>query len=83
MELWNKILTEIKTTGNYNCYFSYGIYQIDKELNTFRMEGRGKNKHKVYDYPELNGDLDTLRVNLKAYYRSHISDKMFEYELVK
>lgn len=83
MELWGKILEEVKKTRNYNNTFSYGIYQIDKELNTFRIEGRGKNKHKVYDYPALNGDLDTLKVNLKAYYRSHISEKMFEYELIK
>ena len=46
-------------------------------------EGTGRNKHKVYDYVDLNGDLDSLRENLKAYYRSHILDKMLAYELVK
>ena len=45
--------------------------------------GTGRNKHKVYDYVDLNSDLDSLRENLNAYYRSHIQDKMFEYELVK
>ena len=39
--------------------------------------------HSNYVYVDLNGDLDSLRENLKAYYRSHILDKMFEYELVK
>ena len=27
--------------------------------------------------------VDTLRTMLKAYYKSHITDKMFEYELLK
>ena len=83
MELWRKILGEAKTTDNYVSAYSYGVYQIGEELNTFRIEGKGKNKHKVYDYVDLNGDLDSLRNILKAYYQSHILDKMFEYELVK
>jgi hypothetical protein len=83
MELWRKILEEAQATDNYLGTYSYGVYQIGEELNTFRIEGSGRNKHKVYDYVDLNGDLDSLRDNLKAYYRSHIQDKMFEYELVK
>ena len=38
---------------------------------------------KMYDYPVLNGNLDTLRIMLKVYYKSHITDKMFEYRLIK
>ena len=45
--------------------------------------GSGSRKRIVYDYPELNGDLDTLRVMLKTYYKSHITEKMFQYELLK
>lgn len=37
----------------------------------------------MYDYPQLNGDLDSLRVKLKEYYKSHITEKMFKYELIK
>ena len=37
----------------------------------------------LYDYPSLNGDLEALRVMLKAYYKSHITEKMFKYELLK
>lgn len=83
IDLWKKILLGARTTNNYDCNLSYGIYQIDKELNTFRVEGKGKNKHKVYDYPELNGDLDTLRGNIKEYYKSHIREKMFRYKLIR
>ena len=83
MDLWYKILSEAKITANYKPEWTYGVYQITKELNTFTVVGTGKNKKKKYDYPDLNGDLDTLRTNLKAYYKSHITEKMFKYELLK
>ena len=83
MSLWNHILEEAKKTKNYKQELTYGVYQITKELNTFVVTGSGKSKKKVYDYPELNGVLETLITNLKAYYKTHITDKMFEYELVK
>ena len=83
MDLWRKILSEARSTKKYRSDYSYGVYQIGEDLNTFRTEGAGRKKHKVYDYVDLNGDLDSLREKLKAYYRSHILDKMFEYELVK
>lgn len=83
LSLWNKILSEAKKTQNYNSELTYGVYQITKELNTFKKVGSGKAKKIVYDYPILNGYLETLRINLKEYYKSHITKKMFEYELVK
>lgn len=83
MDLWFKILAEAKQTVNYNPEWTYGVYQILKELNTFKVVGTGKNKKNVYDYPVLNGDLDTLRTKLKDYYKSHITQKMFKYELLK
>ena len=83
IDLWNKILTEAKQTKGYDSYWRYGVYQITKELNTFVEVGTGKSKKKVYDYPELNGDLNSLRVKLKDYYKKYITPKMFEYELIK
>ena len=82
-ELWKKILEEARETEGYNPELNYGVYQITKELNTFTEEKQGKGKKKVYDYPLLNGDLNTLRTKLKEYYVSHIKDKMFEYQLIK
>ena len=80
---WEKILEEAKTTANYNPELTYGVYQITKELNTFKEVGSGRTKTKAYDYPNLNGNLNSLRIKLKEYYKSHITDKMFEYELLK
>ena len=83
LEVWNKIISASRKTTGYNPDFNYGVYQIAKELNTYKTIGTGKNKKTVYDYPELNGYLDTLRTMLKAYYKSHITEKMFAYELLK
>ena len=83
MKLWDDILAEAKRTANYDSRLTYGVYQITKELNTSYKTGTGRSKRIVYDYPTLNGYLQTLRTNLKAYYESHITDKMFQYELLK
>lgn len=83
MKLWDDILAEAKRTANYDSRLTYGVYQITKELNTSYKTGTGRSKKTVYDYPTLNGYLQTLRTNLKAYYKSHITDKMFQYELLK
>lgn len=81
--LWNNILCEAKKTENYDGRLTYGVYQITKELNTSKTIGTGKSKKTVYDYPVLNGYLDTIRTILRAYYKSHITEKMFKYELLK
>ena len=83
MALWDNILAEAKKTANYNPNLTYGVYQITKELNTSHKEATGASKKTVYDYPNLNSYLVSLRDNLKEYYKSHITDKMFKYELLK
>lgn len=83
LKLWKDILEEAKKTKEYQKELTYGVYQITKELNTSRKIGSGKSKKTVYDYPILNGYLEALRINLKKYYKSHITEKMFEYELLK
>ena len=83
ISLWGKIIKEAKKTGGYDSSLTYGVYQITKELNTSHKEGSGRNKRTVYDYPVLNGYLVALRDKLKTYYKSHITDLMFRYELLK
>lgn len=83
INLWNNVMEEAKKTVGYDSSLTYGVYQITKELNTSYKEGKGRNKRTVYDYPVLNGYLVALRDKLKAYYKSHITDLMFKYELLK
>lgn len=83
IKLWKRILTRARKIEDSDKDITYGVYQIDKELNTFSYIFEGKTKKKVYDYPDLNGDLIALRDKLKEYYKKYITEKMFEYELVK
>ncbi len=85
--LWTTILKEAKDTKEYNPKCTYGVYQITKELNTKYIQTdvttNNKNSKYSYNYPELNGSLQTLRCKLKDYYKKHITEKMFQYELLK
>lgn len=83
-QLWQRILKEAKITKNYDKRLNYGIYQINDELNTSHREinSRGKTT-KVYDYPQLNGDLNTMRGLIKAYYHKYVMPNLFKYEFIK
>ena len=80
MTIWNKILLQAKKTKNYNPEFTYGLYQIDDELNTTHKDDKGKN---IPDYPELNGNIKALKTLLKDYYLKEIAPVLFEYEMLK
>lgn len=79
--LWNLILELAKRTKNYDRNLTYGVYQITVELNTYVYDEKtGKN---VYDYPELNGHLQTLKKLVRDYYNSEIVPTLFKYEFLK
>lgn len=80
VDLWNKILGEARKTLNYDKSLTYGIYQIQDELNTSYKNDLGKT---VYDYPELNGNIYTLKTLLKQYYLEEIVPVLFKYEFLK
>lgn len=80
LDLWSKILEEAKKTKNYDKALTYGIYQIQDELNTSH---KNELEETVYDYPVLNGDLATLRSLIKVYYIEEILPFLFEYEFLK
>ena len=76
----------IKSLQQEDCWIQPGIQLrciSDCKRVEYFYDVRGNSMKKMYDYPVLNGNLDTLRVMLKIYYRSHITDKMFEYRLIK
>lgn len=80
LDLWDKILKDAKKTANYNKSLTYGIYQIQDELNTSFKNDLNK---VVYDYPILNGDLSTLKTLIRKYYIEEIVPFLFEYEFLK
>lgn len=83
LELNKTILKYAKKTKKYNKNFSYDIYQIDTELNTFKEKIIGNKKVIEYDYTELNAALISLSILLKKYYKKYIVKKLFKYELLK
>lgn len=81
LEQWNNILCCAKITKNYDKTLTYGLYQIDVELNTCHRDiDLDKN---IYDYPELNGNIRTLKKLVKEYYNAEIVPTLFEYEFLK
>lgn len=83
INLWNSILKESKTTKNYDSNKKYGLYQINKELNTFQEIEQNNKIIKVYDYEILNGNIETLKTKAKNYYNKIIVPILFEYDLLK
>lgn len=80
LEIFNDMLTKAKHTKNYNKKYTYGTYQIDEELNT---RFKNENDEWIYDYPELNTAINSLKTKLARYYEAVIQPKLFEYELLK
>ncbi|MDR0677002.1 MAG: hypothetical protein LBF97_08215 [Elusimicrobiota bacterium] len=80
IQIWNDILKEAKNTKEYKKNITYGVYQIEQELNTFYKNDKD---NIIYNYPELNGKLKKLKLVLKNYYKDYIQNKLFEYELLK
>lgn len=83
-QLWQRILKEAKATKGYDKRLNYGIYQINDELNTSHKETNSRGKTTtVYDYPQLNGDLNTMRGLIKNYYHKYVMPNLFKYEFIK
>ena len=80
IDTFQDILEKAKKTEKYNKKCSYGTYQIDDELNT---RYKNENDEWVYDYPELNTTLNSLKTKLSKYYEEVIQLKLFQYELLK
>jgi hypothetical protein len=70
------LLGKVKKTQEYNPQFSYGLYQIEKEINL-------RNEDKEYIHPDIHNDIQVLKALLKSYYAKYIVKKCFDYELLK
>ncbi len=77
---WEMILDEIRDTENFNSDFSYGLYQVDQDLNTSYKDDRGKIN---FDYPDLNGDIKMMKTLVREYYITEVVPDLFKYEFVK
>ena len=76
LDTWNRLLDKVKKTQEYDQRFSYGLYQIEKEINL-------RNEDKEYIHPDIHNDIQVLKTLLKTYYAQYIVKKLFDYELLK
>ncbi len=97
IKLWDDILGEAKKTNNYNEQYTYWLFQIIAQLNTYCYNWKSytkdeitklkltktEKKAKYIEYIELNTKIDELKKFLKEYYKKQVQDKLFEYELLK
>ena len=80
LKQWDLVFENARKTTNYNPALTYGVYQISEELNTSYKDEKGNT---VYDYPELNGHLKTLKQLVKDYYLDEITPFLFKYQFLK
>lgn len=80
LDTFNDVLEKARATKNYDKKSTYGTYQIDEELNT---RYKNDNEEWIYDDPELNTAVNSLKTKLAKYYEAVIQPKLFEYELLK
>lgn len=80
LDIFSEILKKARKTKNFNKKYTYGVYQVDEELNT---RFKNENDEWIYDNPELNTKINELKTQLAKYYELIIQPKLFEYELLK
>ena len=81
LQVWNNIISLARETKEYKPHYTYGLYQIDKELNTSYKDE--KSKTSIYDYPQLNENISILKELVKEYYLNEILPTLFKYEFLK
>jgi hypothetical protein len=80
---WERVLEIAKKTDAYNPALTYGLYQIDCELNERRRVIVGGKAVTEYKYPLLNGEIKTLKLMTTAYHANVIAPKLWRYDLLK
>lgn len=83
---WIKILNEARKTVEFKKHYSYGLYQIEKDINV-KVDSGTRNKKRepimVHKYPDLNSEISNLKDMLNNYYDDNIHEKLLKYELLK
>lgn len=89
-EIWDKMQELLKKTkkeckDEYYPEFTYGLYQIDEEINIKIQQGYKKDgkPNMVIKYGDLNNMIKDLKALVKQYYLDNLVDTLFEYEFLK
>ncbi len=83
---WLKILNIARKTQEFNKEYTYGLYQIENDIN-IKIDSGSRNKKRepimVHKYPDLNSEISNLKDMLNKYYEDNIHEKLLKYELLK
>lgn len=83
---WIKVLNIAKTKDEFVPEYTYGLYQIENDIN-LKIESGSFNKKRepvmVHKYSDLNSEIAHLKEMLKEYYENNIHEKLLKYELLK
>lgn len=83
---WNGILTFIRDNcSEYNPKYSYGLYQIDEEINVKIQQGvksDGK-PNMIRKYGDLQNMITDMKTLVKQYYLDNLVETLLEYEFLK
>lgn len=83
----NEILNFIKKecTDEYNPDYTYGLYQIDEEINIkIKIGTKSDGTDKIdYKYGDLNNMIKEIKILIKQYYLNNLVDTLFEYQFLK
>lgn len=84
---WNDILTYIEQNcqDEYKPLYTYGLYQIDEEINVKIQQGvkADGTPKMVQKYGDLNNLIKDMKTMVKDYYLNNLVDTLFEYEFLK
>lgn len=77
---WEVLLAEVKRTPEYDPSLTYGVYQINEEIDVSHEDEEGGT---VWENLEVHSALQTLKKQVKQYYLDAIVPTLFEYEFLK
>ena len=85
LEDYNKIIKEIKDKEEFNKNYTYGLFQINEEINLKIEIGKDKNGNPKIGpkYGDLNNLLSAFKKKVKTYYKNNLIEPLFKYELIK
>ena len=84
-EKWATVMEKVKETDEYDPTLTYGLYQIDTEINIKIQQGVKKDgsPNMVTKYGDLNNLIKDLKRMVGEYYLKYIVPPLFEYEFLK
>lgn len=80
LKQWGTLMAEAAKTNEYDPSLTYGVYQINEEIDTSHKTEDGET---VWDNLEVHSALRTLKELNKRYYLDVIVPTLFEYEFLK